>query len=144
MHKSKSSLSASSSPSKAPGTGTGKRPSVSMHPPRRESTAARPPPRPDMKTRAYSASAVPKQDADGADELDREEITDDSFFQRYHFPQPVETAKDETSEHSLDSSSDTEGPLSPTHNKYRQPSGDVESESSSGVSAIACAGPSPH
>lgn len=88
-----------------------------------------------MKTRAYSASAVPKVDQDQqADDLDREEITDDSFFQRYHFPQPVEAAKEETSEHSLDSSSDTEGPLSPTHNKYRQPTGDVESDSSSGVS----------
>ena len=112
--------------------------------PRRESTAGPAggpaPQRPDLKTRAYSASAVPKHDRsdrhdhDGGDDLDREEITDDSFFQRFHCPQPVESAKDDASDHSLDSSSDTEGPLSPTHIKYRQPAGDASSDSSSRVS----------
>lgn len=95
-----------------------------------------------MKNRAHSAPSVPKlaeegshDDDDAADEdKDGEEIADDAFFQRYHFPQPVET-KEEPSDSGVDSSSDTEGPLSPTHMQQRQATGDVPSEPSTGVSS---------
>ncbi|KAF1852159.1 ras GEF [Cucurbitaria berberidis CBS 394.84] len=111
----------------------------SMQPPRRESSAGVKPQRPGIKTRAYSAPIVPKNDAEGADDLERadedkegDEIADDAFFQRYHFPHPVESTKEEASDSSLDSSSDTEGPLSPAHLKQRTPTADVPSDPSTG------------
>jgi hypothetical protein len=123
----------------------------SMQPPRRESisvagasSSATPAPRPGLKGRAYSTPLVPKNpshshDAGGAEDnaslysQDGEEIANDAFFQRYHFPQPVGPTLEEPSDSSVDSSSDTEGPLSPTHVKSRQPAGNVPSEPSSGV-----------
>ncbi|KAJ4368876.1 hypothetical protein N0V83_005958 [Neocucurbitaria cava] len=69
----------------------------SMQPPRRESSAGATAQRPGMKTRAYSAPSVPKGDAEAADDVDldradedkeADEIADDAFFQRYHFPPP--------------------------------------------------------
>jgi hypothetical protein len=123
----------------------------SMQPPRRESvsvagSSSAAPPRPALKGRAYSTPVVPKNqgpapgpDAGAAEDnaslysQDGEEIANDAFFQRYHFPQPVESTQEEPSDSSVDSSSDTEGPLSPTHVKNRQPAGDVPSEPSSGV-----------
>jgi hypothetical protein len=95
--------------------------------------------RPKIKNRAYSTPIVPQNQASGADDnaslysQDGEEIANDAFFQRYHFPQPVASTKEEASGSSVDSSSDTEGPLSPTHMLSRQPVGDVPSEPSSGV-----------
>ncbi|KAF1963140.1 ras GEF [Byssothecium circinans] len=107
-------------------------------PPRRESAAQasagsaglRPP---NLKNRAYSAPMIPKPQGRGDDDAaadadddalahhgeagDDEEIAGDEFFQRYHFPQLAET--DEASSSSADSSSDTEGPMSPTHIKMR-------------------------
>ena len=50
---------------------------------------------------------------------DDEEIACDPFFQRYNFPQADEAADEEGSTSSPDGSSDTEGPLSPTHIKGR-------------------------
>jgi hypothetical protein len=52
---------------------------------------------------------------------EEEEIAGDPFFQRYNFPSG-EASKEEASSSGdgLDSSSDTEGPLSPTHIKGRQ------------------------
>jgi hypothetical protein len=50
---------------------------------------------------------------------DDEEIVGDPFFQRYNFPQADEAADEEGSSSSPDGSSDTEGPLSPTHIKGR-------------------------
>jgi hypothetical protein len=113
-------------------------------PPRRESvtgssstTTTR---RPALKGRAYSTPIAPKLNDKGVVDdnaslysQDGEEIADDAFFQRYHFPQPVESTKEEASESEVDSSSDTEGPLSPTHIQNRQPSAQVASEASSGV-----------
>ncbi|KAF2200511.1 ras GEF [Delitschia confertaspora ATCC 74209] len=85
-----------------------------------------------VKNRAYSAPMVPKTHTDGAEEAhnmqmlgepgDDEGIADDPFFQRYNFSQVDEAGKDEVSLSSGDSSSDTEGPLSPTHFKARQAS----------------------
>ena len=88
-----------------------------------------------FKSRAYSAPMVPKTHADGAelyghhgDATDSmaepdDEIAGDEFFQRtYSFPQIEEPRRDEASSSSPDSSSDTEGPLSPTHMKARQTS----------------------
>jgi len=106
-----------------------------MHPSRRESaansagaTAQRPG---GLKSRAYSAPMIPKNRADGpandhmgdvlAEHGDDEEIAGDPFFQRYNFPHTGEPGN-EASSSSLDSSSDTEGPLSPTHIKARLPS----------------------
>jgi len=98
-----------------------------------------------MKTRAYSAPNVPRTDdaatttqLGSTDEgCESEEITDDAFFQRYHFPHKVPCAdEDEDGGSSAESSSDTEGPLSPTHAKDRQPIGDAASEPSTGVSAV--------
>jgi hypothetical protein len=98
--------------------------------------------RPGIKGRAYSTPIVPKNQEKSIAEdnaslysQDGEEIADDAFFQRYHFPQPVGTTKEEASESEADSSSDTEGPLSPTHINNRTPAGDGEaaSEPSSGV-----------
>lgn len=93
--------------------------------------------------RAHSAPIVPKTDDeandghhhhDGIDEdKEGEEIADDAFFQRYHFPQPVEPTAEEASDSSAESSSDTEGPLSPTHLKSRKSGGDIPSEPSTGV-----------
>ncbi|KNG50267.1 rap guanine nucleotide exchange factor 4 [Stemphylium lycopersici] len=121
-----------------------------QHPPpplRRESSAA---PvstqqrRPGIKTRAYSAPSVPKSDSEASNhrtddddhnhegEGEGEEIADDAFFQRYHFPQPMPTAQEEgEAGSSAESSSDTEGPLSPTFIKDRQAAGDA-SEPSTG------------
>ena len=100
--------------------------------------------RPPQKGRANStpmAPMAPKERANSgaADDnaslysQDGEEIANDAFFQRYHFPQPVAPTTEEASESSVDSSSDTEGPLSPTHVASRQPAGGVPSEPSSGV-----------
>lgn len=103
-----------------------------IHPPRKESAAAsqaamaqRPG---GLKSRAYSAPMVPKNRTDASETNtmglppletgDEDEIAGDPFFQRYNFPQaggPVEASSS-----SIDSSSDTEGPLSPTHVKGRQ------------------------
>jgi hypothetical protein len=116
----------------------------SMHAPRQESprgsmgaTAHRP----GLKDRAYSTPIAPKnQDNAAGDDnaslydQEAEGITDDAFFQRYHFPQPVDpTTQEEASDSSRDSSSDTEGPLSPTHTQARQPVGVVPAELSSSV-----------
>ncbi|KAF1832114.1 ras GEF [Decorospora gaudefroyi] len=115
---------------------------------RRESSAGATTSRPGIKTRAYSAPQAPKQHGESesqsqsqsSNDLDRtdedneaEEIADDAFFQRYHFPQPgpLPIHEDEA-ESSAESSSDTEGPLSPTHVKDRQPAGDAASEPSTG------------
>jgi hypothetical protein len=104
-----------------------------MHPPRRVSAvsnaaAARPG---TVKTRAYSAPLVPKNHGNGtehdptSDVLagepgEDDEIVNDTFFQRYNFPQ--ETAHDASSSNDeASSSSDTEGPLSPTHVQGRRP-----------------------
>lgn len=99
---------------------------------RRESAAASPgaTERPGVKNRAYSAPMVPKSQGDGADHghnLDDlagdlgEEFADDPFFQRINpFPQVEEAGREEPSSSSPDSSSDTEGPMSPTHIKTRQ------------------------
>ncbi|KAF2190778.1 ras GEF [Zopfia rhizophila CBS 207.26] len=83
--------------------------------------------RPDLKSRTYSAPMVPKSHLDGADNEmlagepgDDEEIAGDPFFQRYNFSQSEEQGKEEASSSSPDSSSDTEGPLSPNHIKARQ------------------------
>ncbi|KAI8934771.1 hypothetical protein NX059_008459 [Plenodomus lindquistii] len=115
----------------------------SMQPLRRESSAAvtsQPQPRPGLKHRAHSAPVVPKlteegsdmdRDGDDGDDKDGEEITDDAFFQRYHFPQPQGTAE-EPEDSGVDSSSDTEGPLSPSHMHQRQSTGDAPSEPSTG------------
>lgn len=107
-----------------------------MQPPRRESaqnsafaTSQRPG---ALKHRAYSAPLVPQNclsgeddpnlaDALGGDPADDDEIAGDPFFQRFNFPQPHLPLKEEISSSSVDSSSDTEGPLSPTHVKGRHP-----------------------
>jgi hypothetical protein len=105
-----------------------------MPPPRRESvvgsssaTAHHPGP----KGRAASTPAVPKNGGNGAhaipaypEEQEEEEIADD---------QPGEQANAELSPDSRDSSSDTEGPLSPTHVQARQPAGAPRAEASSSV-----------
>lgn len=117
--------------------------------PRRESSAGVTPQRPSIKNRANSAPHIPKNNPDGAldaldDDKDGEEITDDAFFQRYHFPIPIESTKEEASDSSVDSSSDTEGPLSPTHVKHRQAAAtDVPSEPSTGVRLAPCPRPMP-
>ncbi|KAH6618460.1 ras guanine nucleotide exchange factor domain-containing protein [Boeremia exigua] len=79
------------------------------------------PPRPGLKSRAHSAPMVPPERAYEAQ--DGDEIADDAFFQRYHFPQAVGSTAEEPadSDVDVDSSSDTEGPLSPTHAAHRQP-----------------------
>lgn len=92
------------------------------------STALRPPA--SVKHRAYSAPMIPRHRGDGTEDEpagtlgdpgDDDEIAGDEFFQRYHFPQAGPAAHDEASSSSVDSSSDTEGPMSPTHIKSRQP-----------------------
>lgn len=86
--------------------------------------------RPGLKSRAYSAPMVSKSHLDGPDNehlgdtasgelADDEEIVGDPFFQRYNFPQADEAAGEDGSSSSPDGSSDTEGPLSPTHIKSR-------------------------
>lgn len=129
-----------------PATGGGRAPhapSAKMPPPRRESSAAVPAQRqrPGIKTRAYSAPSVPKNDSDAPahvartdDDNEGEEIADDAFFQRYHFPQPMPVAHEEDAPSSPESSSDTEGPLSPTHVKDRHHARDSISAQSTGVS----------
>ncbi|KAL5118206.1 hypothetical protein ACEQ8H_003878 [Pleosporales sp. CAS-2024a] len=112
-------------------------------PPRRESAAAASSAaahRPGVKSRAFSTPVVPKhqdtaipEDEASLSSHDGEEIADDAFFQRYHFVQSVEPTEEEASESDVDSSSDTEGPLSPTHLQNRQPAGPPASEPSSGV-----------
>jgi hypothetical protein len=132
-----------------PATGGGRAahappPKSKMNPSRRESSAVAPQThRPGIKTRAYSAPSVPKCDSDTSNDSNRtdddnegEEIADDAFFQRYHFPQPVPIAQEEDAGSSADSSSDTQGPLSPTHVKDRCQAGDSVSEPSTGVSAF--------
>lgn len=101
--------------------------------PRRESSAAVAVHRPGPKNRAYSAphghgladSTAASQLASDLPEDD--EIVVDPFFQRYNFPQPQglrhEASKGSSS--SLDGSSDTEGPLSPTNVKGRPPFADA-------------------
>jgi hypothetical protein len=103
-----------------------------MHPPRRESAAAVTQQRPGgLKNRAHSAPLVPKNRAEdaeneGAGDMlaaepgDDDEIAGDPFFQRYNFPQAGAPAAEAESS-SVDGSSDTEGPLSPTHMKTRHP-----------------------
>ncbi|KAF2658384.1 ras GEF [Lophiostoma macrostomum CBS 122681] len=103
-----------------------------MHPPRGASAvssvgAARPG---TIKTRAYSAPLVPKNHGNGTEHDlagdvlagepgEDDEIVNDTFFQRYNFPQ--ETAHDASSSNEeASSSSDTEGPLSPTHVQGRR------------------------
>ncbi|PSN63703.1 ras GEF [Corynespora cassiicola Philippines] len=100
-----------------------------MPPPRRESQGASAagsrPQRPAILNRAYSAPLIPKARGDGPDDdhmgdlgepPDGDEIAGDEFFQRYHFPHSAAAqATAEQSGSSVDSSSDTEGPLSPTH-----------------------------
>jgi hypothetical protein len=120
----------------------------SMQPPRRESLSAQASAsgqRPALKGRAYSHPAVPKNqhsesgipegNADNASlySQDGEEIANDAFFQRYHFSPPAGTTAEEADERSVDSSSDTEGPLSPTHLKSRTAGREVLSGASSGV-----------
>lgn len=60
-------------------------------------------------------------DTPGGEPGDDEEIAGDPFFQRYNFPHTEEVAEEEGSSSSPESSSDTEGPLSPTHMKGRPP-----------------------
>jgi hypothetical protein len=102
-----------------------------MHPPRKESGAAgcttglHPP---SLKQhRAYSAPMIPKHHGHGTEDDDLQghlgdpddEIAGDEFFQRYHFPQTGQPDMEDASSSSADSSSDTEGPLSPTHVKIK-------------------------
>ncbi|KAF2470591.1 ras GEF [Lindgomyces ingoldianus] len=100
--------------------------SQSMQSPRRESaqnSAGATHQRPGLKSRAYSAPMIPKNHVDGTEnDHDDEEIAGDPFFQRYNFPQAGAQSKEagEASSSSVDGSSDTEGPLSPTHIKNRQ------------------------
>jgi hypothetical protein len=98
--------------------------------------------RPGLKGRAYSTPpVVPKnhEKAIAEDNVslysqDGEEIANDAFFQRYHFSHAVASTQEEASERSVDSSSDTEGPMSPTHTKARTPAGgDAPSDPSSAV-----------
>jgi hypothetical protein len=114
-----------------------------MQSPRRESLSAQTAPaqRPGFKGRTYSTPAVLKNQERGIPEdnaslysQDGEEIANDAFFQRYHFSQPGASTTENASERSVDSSSDTEGPLSPSHIKSRTPAGDVPSGASSGDS----------
>ena len=81
------------------------------------------------KTRADGAGSDHHLQGDAPDTLAgeagelAEEIAADPFFQRtYSFPQVDEAAREEASSSSPDGSSDTEGPLSPTHMKARQTS----------------------
>ncbi|KAJ4297702.1 hypothetical protein N0V90_005597 [Kalmusia sp. IMI 367209] len=86
---------------------------------------------PNLKNRAHSAPMIPKNHLEGAedddamgslgDNNDDWEIAGDEFFQRYHFPEAVKPTKLDISSSSVDSSSDTEGPLSPTNLKGRHP-----------------------
>lgn len=80
--------------------------------------------RPGLKSRAHSAPISPGNDnSEGGrtyEPQDGDEIANDSFFQRYHFTQAVPSTAEEPSESEVDSSSDTEGPLSPTHLVHRQ------------------------
>lgn len=103
---------------------------------RRESSTAAPSstgtPRPPTKSRAYSAPMIPKnmphpseRDDDlhqllGGEPADADEIASDPFFQRYNFTQDSETGLPVNAAIRRDSSSDTEGPLSPTHIKAKQ------------------------
>lgn len=66
---------------------------------------------------------------------DGEEIVDDAFFQRYHFPEPANYAHEDGSE----SSENTEGPLSPTRARLDAASGQRCSSLSTCVSpALSC------
>ncbi|KAJ4356307.1 uncharacterized protein N0V89_004338 [Didymosphaeria variabile] len=86
---------------------------------------------PNLKNRAHSAPMIPKNHHHGTEDDDAMqslgegaedwEIAGDEFFQRYHFPDAVQPTKLEISSSSVDSSSDTEGPLSPTNLKGRHP-----------------------
>ncbi|KAF2017060.1 ras GEF [Aaosphaeria arxii CBS 175.79] len=119
----------------------------SMQPPRRESSslhsAVASAQRPGaLKNRAYSAPMIPKNRHDGGDDdhmadmlageaCDEDEIAADPFFQRYNFPQSdIPHQQQDASSSSVDSSSDTEGPLSPTHVKGRQPTAAEYSQNS--------------
>ncbi|KAF1359079.1 ras GEF [Lizonia empirigonia] len=77
-------------------------------------TATASTPRPG-KSRAHSAPLAPAGDAPPCEPQDGDEIASDAFFQRYHFPHAVAATAEEG-----DISSDTEGPLSPTHLAHRQ------------------------
>ncbi|KAF9737991.1 hypothetical protein PMIN07_010032 [Paraphaeosphaeria minitans] len=93
-------------------------------------TGLRPRP-PSLKNRTHSAPMAskshhdPSDDDDGtaslAESTDDWEIAGDEFFQRYHFPDAVQPTKLEISSSEVDSSSDTEGPLSPKSLKGRHP-----------------------
>ena len=76
-------------------------------------------PAPDSR-RAQTAHHAHDHDAAG-EHGDDWEIAGDEFFQRYHFPDHVQPTKLDISSSSVDSSSDTEGPLSPTTLKGRHP-----------------------
>lgn len=113
-----------------------------MQAPRRESAqagAAGSARRPGLKSRAHSAPLSPgsAQDPEPDDHHGDSDIANDSFFQRYHFPQAVASTAEEPldsgdDDHAnanananddgdeADSSSDTEGPLSPAHAARRQ------------------------
>jgi GTPase SAR1 family protein len=95
-------------------------------------------PRPGLGHRTHSAPMTPGDRAERERESpphDGDEIANDSFFQRYHFPQPGASVAEEPQDsdrdrdhdpahpnrdNDADSSSDTEGPLSPTHAAHRQ------------------------
>jgi hypothetical protein len=95
---------------------------------------------PPKENRAYSVPMIPKHSGHGpdpedntsahhsGDHCDDEEIAGDEFFQRYHFPQSAK--EEDLSESSADSSSDTEGPISPTHVQNRLPAHAEEAASS--------------
>ena len=74
---------------------------------------------------------IPKNHHDGAGDDDATsspgehgddwEIAGDEFFQRYHFPDAAPPPRLDISSSSVESYSDTEGPLSPTNLKGRHP-----------------------
>ena len=121
--------------------------------PRRESSAQASigaAPRPsNLKIRAYSAPMVPKSRVAGTEQDhmvnplvgepgDDDEIAGDPFFQAaYSFPQSGAPGNDDASSSSADSSSDTEGPMSPTHLKSRQQAfGDSQASPQSPVPSV--------
>lgn len=94
------------------------------------SVAALQPPNPT--TRTLSAPILSRGHSHGTEEeehvgslgdhQDDWEIAGDEFFQRYHFPDAaIKPTKLDISSSSAESSSDTEGPLSPTNLKGRHP-----------------------
>ena len=110
-------------------------------------------PRPGLGHRTHSAPMTPGIDRPERESppQDGDEIANDSFFQRYHFPQPGASpaqqpqdsdGDDAHRDNDADSSSDTEGPLSPTHAAHRQqrkaadgqPDASPDTETASGAS----------